>query len=259
MIKIDAITAFSDNYIWCIYDDELRTAVIVDPGDAAPVKAALAQKKLNLQAILITHHHADHTGGIDDLLRETKVPVYGPANKRITQITNTLYDKDTINIIGTHFQVITIPGHTLDHIAFYSNTLPANPILFCGDTLFAGGCGRIFEGTAAMMLESLSKIAQLPSNTVFYCAHEYTLANLKFALAVEPNNESLLNRIDVDTHRRNQGLATVPSTLAIEKDTNPFLRCELASVIQAAKTQISHEPANIEEVFGAIRGWKDNF
>jgi hydroxyacylglutathione hydrolase len=259
MIKIEAIPAFSDNYIWCLYDDQTKQAALVDPGEAKPVKDALAKKQLSLAAIIITHHHFDHTGGVDELLAERNVPVYGPINQQIPQITHRLEDRDCVEILGIPFDVITIPGHTLDHIAFYSTALPEGPILFCGDTLFAGGCGRVFEGNPAMMHESLSRIANLPANTVFYCAHEYTLANLQFALAVEPNNQSLRARIESDTQRRNQGQATVPSTLAVEKKTNPFLRCGEPDVAEAAKTRSGQPTEDAVEVFAVIRGWKDNF
>ena len=263
MIQITAINAFSDNYIWCMYDDQSQQAVIVDPGDAAPVKAALDTLGLKLTAILITHHHFDHTGGIDDLLADAPVPVYGPHNQEIPQITHRLAENDTLQVLGLDFRAIEIPGHTLDHIALFCSDNPTAPILFSGDTLFAGGCGRVFEGNPAMMLDSLTKLAQLPSDTRVYCAHEYTLANLAFAAAVEPDNQPLQQRITHDSQLREKSMPTIPSTIGIELATNPFLRCAEAVVIDRAEQrspldspQLNSDPA---EVFSIIRAWKDDF
>ena len=259
MIQVKAIPAFSDNYIWCLIDSESQRAAVVDPGDAAPVTAALQEQGLSLAAILITHHHFDHTGGIADLLAEHQVPVYGPVSDNIAGITHTLSEGDTVTALGLDFSVLTIPGHTLDHIALYCDQLADGPLLFCGDTLFAGGCGRVFEGTAPMMLQSLDKLATLPGNTRVYCAHEYTLANLAFASAVEPANKALQQRLERDSKLRQQGLPTVPSTIAVEQQTNPFLRCTESSVVASAEQHTGRPCPSPQEVFAAVRGWKDNF
>ena len=259
MIHVTAINAFTDNYIWCLFDDQSRQAVIVDPGDASPVIAGLAKLGLTLHAILVTHHHFDHVGGIDDLLADHAVPVYGPKNEHIPQINRPLAEADTVQLLGLNFSVLEIPGHTLDHIAFFCNDSPNQPILFCGDTLFAGGCGRVFEGNPAMMLESLNKLADLPADTHFFCAHEYTLDNLAFATAVEPDNTPLQQRVKSDSQLRETATPTIPSTLAIELQTNPFLRCEEATVIQSANQQSATPCTSPSEVFASIRAWKDDF
>ena len=259
MIHVKPISAFNDNYIWCLYDDISQQAVVVDPGDAKVVVAALAAMQLNLVAILITHHHFDHTGGIDELLAKYEVPVYGPLSDNISQITHHLAEADTLSILGLDFTTLEIPGHTLDHIALYCEQDDGGPILFCGDTLFAGGCGRVFEGNPAMMLSSLKKLAELSVDARVYCAHEYTLANLAFANAVEPDNQALQQRISHDTDLRQQGLPTLPSTIAMELATNPFLRCDQSGVINSAKQQSQGDCDNSTAVFAAIRGWKDNF
>lgn len=259
MIKIEPIPAYSDNYIWCMYDEMTRKAVVVDPGDASPVKRFLATNKLELLAILITHHHFDHTGGVEALLDNRPVPVYGPCNASIVSITDQLKEGDQLKLLGVSFSVLSIPGHTLDHIAFYCADSSRGPVVFCGDTLFAGGCGRLFEGDPAMMLNSLNKLAALPANTGIYCAHEYTLSNLEFAKVVEPDNSELQKRMAIDKHKRQQNLPTVPSLLSLEKATNPFLRCDTVPVIESAvriNQQISTAPV---EVFATIRNWKDNF
>lgn len=259
MIKIEPVCAFSDNYIWCLYDTDSRQAVVVDPGDATPVIAVLNSKQLTLAAIIITHHHFDHTGGIDSLLALSPVPVYGPQNKNITQISCRLAQTDSLSVLGLDFTVLEIPGHTLDHIALYCADVGGEPVLFCGDTLFAGGCGRIFEGNPAMMLNSLLKLSALPANTRVYCAHEYTLANLAFAETVEANNSQLQQRIEHDFQLREAGLPTLPSTIATELATNPFLRCTKTSVIASAKLQSTNQCTSPVDVFTAIRAWKDNF
>ncbi|WP_339339088.1 hydroxyacylglutathione hydrolase [uncultured Oceanicoccus sp.] len=259
MIQIIPISAFDDNYIWCLYDDISQQAVVVDPGDAKPVIAALDAMQLDLVAILITHHHFDHTGGIDELVAQYKVPVYGPRSDHIDQITHHLAESDTLSIMGLDFITLEVPGHTLDHIALYCEQADGGPILFCGDTLFAGGCGRLFEGNPAMMLSSLTKLAELSADTRVYCAHEYTLANLAFANAVEPDNQALQQRISQATGLRQQGLPTLPSTIATEIATNPFLRCHQTAVIDRAKQHRQDDCADSTAVFATIRGWKDNF
>ena len=216
MLHVTPIPAFRDNYIWALHDDKL--AVLDDPGDAAPVFNFLREKNLQLNRILITHHHNDHVGGNRDLLAKFPVPVYGPAAEKIDTLTQRLNENDIVNLpqLGLSFRIIEIPGHTAGHIAYVGHSM-----VFCGDTLFACGCGRLFEGTAAQMQVSLSKLAALPGDTKVYCAHEYTLANIAFARAVEPDNAALLQREFDDREKRGNNIPTVPSTIQIELATNP--------------------------------------
>lgn len=265
MLKIEAIPAFRDNYIWLFYDDIERAAWVVDPGDAQPVLDTLAAKQLPLAGILITHHHPDHVGGLKELVAHFSVPVYGPANTPAQGIDNPLRENDSVTAAGCEFSVIAVPGHTLDHIAYFcaaptSATAAAQtPTLFCGDTLFAGGCGRVFEGTLPMMYDSLQKLAQLPAATQVYCAHEYTLSNLRFAQAIEPDNDNLLQRSAIDQQKRERQQATVPSVLSMELATNPFLRCEEKSVRCAAEHFAGQSTNSDAEVFAILRSWKDDF
>lgn len=259
MIKIEAIPAFDDNYIWCFFDSETRQALVVDPGDAEPVIKHLQTLNLTLAAIFITHHHYDHVGGVEQLLEQHPCPVYGPDNDAIASIDVSLNEGGQLTQLGHCFEVYCVPGHTLDHIAFYCDSVDGGPVLFCGDTLFAGGCGRLFEGDAAMMLDSLQKLASLPGETRVYCAHEYTLANLSFASAVEPGNDELQQRLVSDTAKRKQAIPTVPSLLSLEKATNPFLRCDVSSVIDSAQQKKANIDRSPVEVFATIRTWKDNF
>ena len=256
MIEIQAINAFNDNYIWCLIDRQQATAIVVDPGDASPVIDFLEQHQLHLSAVLITHHHADHTGGLGQLQSQFSMPVYGPNNPAIKGIQHKVDDGDKLELLATKFDCIATPGHTLDHISYYSAELQA---LFCGDTLFGGGCGRLFEGTAATMLASLDKLCRLPDQTGIYCAHEYTLANLNFAEQVEPNNDLLQQRIRLNRQQREQGLPTLPSLLSDEKATNPFLRCRQATVITSATAHGCPEDNDTPSVFATIRRWKDQF
>ena len=255
MFEITAIPAFKDNYIWLLRKG--RAAILVDPGESGPALAALAQAELNLSAILITHKHADHQGGVAELLSAAadKVAVYGPASESITGLTHPLLGGETIRIeaVGLAFEVLSVPGHTQGHLAYYGDGH-----LFCGDTLFTGGCGRVFEGTMEEMYASLSRLAALPDDTRVYCAHEYTAANLRFALAVEPGNMALRQRCQEVANRREKGQATVPSTLALEKATNPFLRCAVPEVIAAARVRAA-SACDPESVFSTLRAWKNDF
>ena len=256
MLEIHPIKAFSDNYLWIFKQQGSSEACIVDPGDAAPVLAYLQQEQLTLSAILLTHHHADHIDGVNELLSHYDVPVYGPESVDIPFITRTLHDGDTIQAGGSSFTVLEIPGHTLDHIAYYADTLSnQHPVLFCGDTLFAGGCGRIFEGTPVMMYNSLQKLAALEPQTQFYCAHEYTLGNLAFAQVVSPDDPALQKRVQQEKAKRDKDIPTVPSNIEQELLTNPFLRCSEKSITE----KFPDHAQQAVEVFAALREWKDRF
>jgi hydroxyacylglutathione hydrolase len=250
------IPAFADNYLWLLHDGQ--HALVVDPGDAEPVLQTLKQHALQLTSILVTHHHADHTGGIDALREATGATVYGPATERIPAPFTALHGNDTLNLLGLAFEVIDVPGHTAGHIAFYVPDMNGKPLLFCGDTLFSGGCGRLFEGTPAQMLASLDRLADLPGNTQVCCTHEYTLGNLKFALAVEPGNNALVAYQAHCARLRDAGQPTLPTSIDQELSINPFLRTRQASVISAARC---FEPAARDDisVFTAIRQWKNQF
>jgi hydroxyacylglutathione hydrolase len=256
MLEIDAIPAFQDNYFWLFRAQGSRNAWIVDPGDAAPVEEALAARDLALAGILVTHHHSDHTGGVSQLSAGRGIPVIGPASARIEQVTRAVHESDRVDAAGVTFEVLEVPGHTLDHIAFHC---PEERVLFCGDTLFAGGCGRLFEGTALQMHRSLSKLSALPGSTRVYCAHEYTLANLTFAAAIEPDNSALAERLERVRAQRARREATVPSTIGVEQDTNPFLRVNADAVHRAAETHAGASLSSPAEVFAEVRRWKDGF
>jgi hydroxyacylglutathione hydrolase len=256
MLYCFPVPAFSDNYLWLLTagGDE---AFVVDPGDATPVLESLRQRKLRLAGILVTHHHPDHVGGVPGLLAEYGgIPVYGPANSPASCINRALGHGDRLDVLGHEAEVIAVPGHTLDHIAYF---VADGLQLFCGDTLFAGGCGRVFEGTPAMMHQSLSRLAALPAATRVYCAHEYTLSNLRFARAVEPGNAELIERERLAQAARARDEPTVPSTLALELATNPFLRCGVQEVRAAAVTRRNGELCSDSEVFETVRRWKDDF
>lgn len=257
MIKVTPIPAFNDNYIWMLQHSEKSDVYVVDPGDAQPVIAVLQEQQLQLRGILVTHHHADHIGGIDQLVEQYSVPVYGPATDRFPMVDHPVKDNQAVTLWSdVDFQVIEVPGHTLDHIAYFN---AESKILFCGDTLFAAGCGRMFEGTADQMQCSLARLAALAPQTSVYCAHEYTLANLNFAQAVEPDNTAISNRIDNATDLRERGYPTIPSSIALERTTNPFVRVMEPSVIAAAKRQNENCQGDAVSVFATLRAWKDTF
>jgi len=254
MLNIIPIPAFNDNYIWMLHDNQY--VMVVDPGDAAPVLAYLNLHKLKLAAILCTHHHNDHVGGVSKLIELYNVPVYGPRLENIPSVTHKLGDGDVIEIpeFKINLSVLDIPGHTLGHIAY----LGVGSV-FCGDTLFACGCGRLFEGTAAQLLQSLQRLARLPDETKVYCGHEYTEANILFALVCEPDNARLKQRqADVQTLRAS-GYPTLPSTIGLEKATNPFLRCAEPSVIATTLRMTQIKESNEISIFTALRTLKNNF
>lgn len=255
MIQISALPAFTDNYIWLLQDHRTQRCAVVDPGDAAPVLAWLkAHPGWVLSDILITHHHHDHVGGVERLKALSGAKVYGPASESIPERDVALKDNDTVSVLGWDFDVYAVPGHTLGHIAYYHHGL-----LFCGDTLFAAGCGRLFEGTPEQMHHSLSRLAALPEDTLVYCTHEYTLSNLKFAAAVEPTNPDIAARLEKVTQQRQNGVMTLPSTLALEKLTNPFLRTTETLVTQKVDERAGAQNRAPSEVFAALRAWKDKF
>ena len=253
-VQVHPVPAFEDNYLWVAEDG--RHAAVVDPGDEAPVQAFLEARGLALSAILVTHHHGDHVGGVEWLAGRWRCPVYGPAGEKIDGLTHRLAEGDRITVpgLGLALSVLEVPGHTRGHIAYAGDGL-----VFCGDTLFACGCGRLFEGTPAQMVASLAKLAALPPATRVYCAHEYTMSNIRFALAVEPGNAALFERGERDAAARAAGRPTLPCTIADELATNPFLRWASPEVIASASRHAGRALATPVEVFTAVREWKNTF
>lgn len=253
MFKITAIPAFTDNYIWAIHND--RQAVVVDPGEAAPVFDFLAAQQLELTAILCTHRHADHVGGIENLRGVYNVPVYGRRHPDNPHITDELREGDRLSLdtLGLHFDIIEIPGHLDDHIAYIHPQ-----ILFCGDVLFGAGCGRNKEGTLAQLHHSLQRLSRLPDTTLVYCAHEYTAANIRFALACEPSNAALQQRATDTQRMRANHQVTLPSTIKLERATNPFLRCTQPEIIHTLQQRGLNDTSELA-VFTALRTWRSAF
>lgn len=261
MLTVTPIPAFDSNYFWVIRPTAEKPDVyVVDPGDATPVIDFLERNQLTLAVILITHRHHDHIDGIAGLLEHWPVPVYGPESALIPRVSHPLADGDQLELGGLQFQIIGVPGHTWEHIAyFYSGGSTPHPLLFCGDALFAGGCGRRFDDTGESMWKSLQKMAALPEDTQVYCAHEYTLANLEFATAVEPNNGELALRLQQVRHLRATGQITLPSSILLEKQTNPFLRCHHTGIRIFAESRAKCELPKATEVFDALRKIKDSW
>jgi hydroxyacylglutathione hydrolase len=251
-----ALPAFTDNYIWMLHDG--AQAVVVDPGDAAPVHQALDAHGLQLAGILVTHHHADHVGGVNALRPRLQGPVWGPARENIPAPYIALNDGDTVDAMGQRWLVIDVPGHTAGHIAYFQSGASPAPLLFCGDTLFSGGCGRLFEGTPGQMHASLNKLAALPADTQVCCTHEYTLSNLRFAAAVEPGNAARAAYHARCATLREEGRPTLPSSVHTELQINPFLRCTQPEVVATAR---AHGAAanDAVSVFAALREWKNNY
>jgi hydroxyacylglutathione hydrolase len=254
-MNIEPIKAFTDNYIWAIVNETNKSLWVVDPGEAKPVIDYSAKHNLNLSGILITHHHYDHCGAVAELRQKYTVPVYGPKHSDILA-THVVVDKQKIFLpeCDLSFEVLAIPGHTLEHIAYYC---AEKHLLFCGDTLFSAGCGRVFEGTQQQMVDSLQILASLPDDTLVYCAYEYTLKNLQFAQLVEPQNENITRQLTFVHSLEHK--PSVPTTLALEKKMNPFLRTHVATVIAAAEAQVGKPLNEAVNVFSVLREWKNNF
>jgi hydroxyacylglutathione hydrolase len=255
VVEITPLPAFDDNYIWLLGNPGAKQIVAVDPGDETPVLDWLRQHEASLSGILITHHHYDHVGGMPELVAAFPgIPVYGPAGSQIRGVTHPVSEGDVVTIDGldAKLQAMEVPGHTASHIAYYGEGA-----LFCGDTLFAAGCGRVFDGTFEQLSHSLQRIAALPAETRIYCAHEYTLDNLGFAQWVEPDSAALRQRVEDEKAKREANLPTLPAPLELELATNPFLRTEKANVREAAEKAAGHSLSTTAAVFTALRQWKD--
>lgn len=255
-MKLIPLPAFDDNYIWMLHDG--HRALVVDPGDAQPVLDALQREGLRLHGILVTHHHADHTGGVDVLRTATGAHVFGPAKEPMPEPLQRLQGFDRVPLLGMEWQILDVPGHTAGHIAYFAEIPGADPVLFCGDTLFSGGCGRLFEGTAQQMQASLAALAALPGATRVCCAHEYTLSNLKFAVEVEPDNQQLLAYRTQCQSLRGRNLPTLPSTLEIEHQINPFLRSEQPTIVASAR-RFDADGVARNGAFSTLREWKNQY
>lgn len=256
-LQLLPIPAFNDNYIWVLRS--AQRALVVDPGEADGVLKWLADNGLQLDTILITHHHADHTGGVAALREATGARIFGPRLEAMPEPLQRVGDGDVVTALGLSFQVMQVPGHTAGHIAYFCPDAHGAPLLFCGDTLFSGGCGRLFEGTPAQMLHSLDRLSVLPEATQVCCTHEYTLSNLKFAQAVEPHNAALAAYVARCEALRAQNFPTLPSSIGIEKQINPFLRSREASVQQAMAQHDPQAATDEVSVFATLRAWKNVF
>jgi hydroxyacylglutathione hydrolase len=256
-MELFPLPAFSDNYIWILHDGQ--RALVVDPGESAGVSTWLQSNGLVLDTILITHHHPDHTGGVEALRNATGARVIGPLRERMPEPLQRVGDGDDIQVLGLRFEVLEVPGHTAGHIAYYCDDIDGKPLVFCGDTLFSGGCGRLFEGTPAQMLTSLNRLAGLPDATRVCCTHEYTLSNLRFAMAVETDNTDLTEYMAHCQQLRAQNFVTLPSSIGLEKRINPFLRTSQKAVVSAAQSRAAATHPDPVTVFAALREWKNNF
>ncbi|SDJ80016.1 hydroxyacylglutathione hydrolase [Billgrantia gudaonensis] len=255
MLSVTPIPAFGDNYIWLLRQDTSPDVCVVDPGDAAPVMHVLEREGLTLTKVLITHHHHDHTGGLEELIQRYSPHVIGPNNPHIEGIDEPVGDGDTCRVMGRRFDVLAVPGHTLDHIAFFTPGIP--PLLFSGDALFSAGCGRLFEGTPEQMHQSLQRLAELPDDTLVFAGHEYTQANLRFASAADPHNPDVASALAETERARELDRPTLPSQLGRERRINPFLRCADPEVRAAAA---AHGDTDTDlATFTTLRAWKDRF
>ncbi|WP_028865140.1 hydroxyacylglutathione hydrolase [Psychromonas aquimarina] len=256
MVNILTLKSFDDNYIWLIKDSQSQHCIVVDPGDAGPVLEILEAQQLIVDAVILTHGHYDHIDGVEALLsvRDEKIAVY--CQKKLFAKSEGITDGQTLSFFDGRFslKVMAVPGHTLDHVAYYNESF-----LFCGDTLFSGGCGRVFEGSYEQMFEALSRFTSLPDNTLVYCAHEYTQNNLIFAFHLEPKNEALLKYIQEVSKKRQQGLPTIPTTIGLEKSINPFLRCSESSLVNALQMHLAEQLSDPLSCFTALRKYKDRF
>ena len=256
-MNIQSIKAFSDNYIWLISTNEGN--LVIDPGESKPVADFLSKDATRLTDILLTHHHYDHVGGVSVLKKTISGQVVGPNNPQIDGVDQKVSDGDVVQSCGLNFRVIEIPGHTLDHLAYYLDN-EEQPMLFCGDTLFSAGCGRVFEGTHPQMYQSLMKLKALPENTLVFCAHEYTIGNLQFALEVEPNNPTIKNHLESCTNMLKNGQSTLPSSINLELQINPFLRCDRAELRESISNKFNASESSEDSViFEYLRRWKDSF